>query len=233
MTDVYLPQSGLHIEVDEGHHRKQIEIDKLRENDIIGATKHEIFRIDVTKSIEQVHESIEQIVNLIKNRIKDSDNFKIWDLEAEQTPQTYIDRGYIDLWDDVSFKTSVDAANCFGMNRKPKGIWGGWVKHPIEAGKVIWFPKLYLHKSWENEISNDETVITERNINKEENREFIKMQMQIGSYHKIVFAQGRDSLGIMRYRFKGEFKLNIEKTKEQNRTVWERIATRVKTYPVA
>lgn len=230
LTDMYFPQLEIHIEVDEGHHKKQIEADKLREADIINATGHKIFRIDVTKDIDEVNKEINKIVHFMKDKIETSNNLKAWDLDAEQNPQTYIKLGYIDLNDDVAFRTSVDAANCFGANRKPKGIWGSSIKHPKEVGKLIWFPKLYLHKGWENEISNDETVITEKNIVEAENQEFIEQQIQMGSYHKIVFAQGKDSLGMMRYRFKGEFKLNLEKTREQNRTVWERIATRVNTY---
>lgn len=49
MTDMYFPQFGIHVEVDEGHHKAQIEADKLREADIVDATGHQIFRIDVTK----------------------------------------------------------------------------------------------------------------------------------------------------------------------------------------
>ena len=43
MTDMYFPQLGMHIEVDEGHHKAQIEADKLREADIIDATGHKVF----------------------------------------------------------------------------------------------------------------------------------------------------------------------------------------------
>ena len=54
LTDLYFPQFGLHIEVDEGQHFHDINIeaDKLRDADIVNATEHEIIRIDVTKSLE-------------------------------------------------------------------------------------------------------------------------------------------------------------------------------------
>ena len=45
LTDMYFPQLEMHIEIDEGHHKKQIEADKLREADIINATGHTIFRL--------------------------------------------------------------------------------------------------------------------------------------------------------------------------------------------
>ena len=42
LTDMFFPQLQIHIEIDEGHHKKQIEWDKLREVDIINATGHEV-----------------------------------------------------------------------------------------------------------------------------------------------------------------------------------------------
>ena len=59
LTDMYFPQLHKHIEIDEGHHKKQIESDKLREADIINATGHTIFRVDVTKTIDEINEEID------------------------------------------------------------------------------------------------------------------------------------------------------------------------------
>ena len=52
LTDMFFPQLEIHIEVDEGFHKNQIEYDRLREADIINATGHQILRVDVTKDIE-------------------------------------------------------------------------------------------------------------------------------------------------------------------------------------
>ena len=40
LTDMYFPQLGIHIEVDETHHLNQQEQDQLRQADIVNATNH-------------------------------------------------------------------------------------------------------------------------------------------------------------------------------------------------
>ena len=51
LTDMFFPQLKIHIEVDEGHHKNQIDWDRLRQADIIDATGHKVLRVDVTKDI--------------------------------------------------------------------------------------------------------------------------------------------------------------------------------------
>ena len=68
LTDLFFPQFGLHIEVDEGQHFNQANIkeDKIREADIINATGHEILRIDVTKPFEDINDQINAVVKKLK-----------------------------------------------------------------------------------------------------------------------------------------------------------------------
>ncbi|MFP3589533.1 hypothetical protein SCB29_38925, partial [Paraburkholderia sp. SIMBA_055] len=85
------PQLGIHIEIDEGHHKTNIESDKAREEDIVRVTDHEVKRIDVAKGLISIHQQIEGIVQEIKERLlKEKDKFVPWDIEKEQSPQTYI-----------------------------------------------------------------------------------------------------------------------------------------------
>jgi len=204
LTDAYFPQLNLHIEIDEGHHKKQIDADKIREADIINATGHEILRVDVTQSFEGINSTINDIVSKIKISKLQLADFKPWVIEAEQNPATYISRGYIDLYDDVAFKTMVDAANCFGYNYKPKGIWRGAVKHPKEENKYIWFPKLYKNEEWDNSISDDEKTITEICLTKKITRD-IYVKLREPGIQRIVFARVKSPLGDIMYRFKGEY----------------------------
>ncbi len=62
LTDLYFPQISLHIEVDEEHHKANFKADQLREADIVNATNHEIIRVDVSKSIEEINGAISAIV---------------------------------------------------------------------------------------------------------------------------------------------------------------------------
>jgi hypothetical protein len=54
LTDMFFPQLQVHIEIKEGYHlgERQVELDNLREVDIINATGHEVICVDVTKGIE-------------------------------------------------------------------------------------------------------------------------------------------------------------------------------------
>lgn len=230
LTDMYFPQLHKHIEIDEGHHKTQIRSDKIREADIINVTGHEVLRVDATQSLEVINSTIDDIVSKLKIAKTIKADFKLWDFEAEQNPETYISRGYIDLKDDVAFRTMVDAANCFGNTYKSKGIWSGRAKHAKEGGKFIWFPKLYKNGKWDNAISDDENTITEicldQNIAKPRIHNAIK-DVQI---KRIVFARVKSPLGDIMYRFKGEYELDLERTISINRTVLKRTAERVKTY---
>ena len=231
LTDLFFPQLGLHIEVNEPYHLNQTEQDKLREQDIINATNHRILRVDVSQDILCVNKQIDEVIKEIKERKGSIPDFKNWDIDAESTPKTYIDKGCIELKDNCSFKTMVDAANCFGHNIKPKGIWRGGVNHPNEGGKLIWFPKLYKNKDWENSISLDENIITEISANSDNIKPHIDSIIQSNIFNRIIFARVKGPLGDIMYRYKGEYKLNENKTNYNNGLIWERIKEKSSTYP--
>lgn len=227
MTDLYFPQIGVHIEVDEGFHKKQIDSDKVREADIINATEHEIYRVDVTENIEQVHFEIDKIIGTIKSKIENSKNFKRWDLDEEQNPQTYIDKGYIDLKDDVAFKKIADATTCFGKTYNGQS---GYIAHPIEPEKRLWFPKLYKNDKWNNQLSLDEETIISTTESIEDSKKNVDYIIGQKNYSVIVFAKVKSPLGDVMYRFKGEYKIDAEATNYEIGGVFRRISTRVKTY---
>lgn len=229
LTDMFFPQLQLHIEIDEGHHKKQIEWDKLREADIINVTGHEVLRVDVTQNIEAINNEISQIVEHIKLKKSNTHDFKNWDIEAELNPKTYIDKGFIDLNDDCAFRTMVDAANCFGNNYKPKGIWTGGAGHGKDIGKIIWFPKLYKNGEWNNSINNDETEIREISEIPENAKLHIDHVLK-DNRTRIVFARVKSPLGDIMYRFKGEYELDRNKTNYTDGLLWRRVSEQVKTY---
>jgi very-short-patch-repair endonuclease len=68
LTDLFFPQVNLHIEVDEPYHKDNIENDKIREADIVNATNHEVLRVDVSKSIEDINSQIHEIVENILSK---------------------------------------------------------------------------------------------------------------------------------------------------------------------
>ena len=75
LTDMYFPQFNLHVEIDEPHHKKFIEVDKIREKkDIVNMTNSKVMRVDFTKSLDEIHNQIYEIVhyiNVTKRLLKD------------------------------------------------------------------------------------------------------------------------------------------------------------------
>ncbi|MBC7795518.1 MAG: hypothetical protein H7Z37_01445, partial [Pyrinomonadaceae bacterium] len=63
LTDLYLPQISLHVEIDEAHHKKIVREDLVKQADIINATGHTIERIDATLPLDKFNERIDIIVN--------------------------------------------------------------------------------------------------------------------------------------------------------------------------
>jgi hypothetical protein len=59
----------MHIEIDEGYHKANIEADKIREEDIVGVTDHEVRGFDVTRDLSVIHKQIESVVLEIKDKI--------------------------------------------------------------------------------------------------------------------------------------------------------------------
>ena len=232
MTDMFFPQLSIHIEVDEGFHKKQIEWDRLRENDIINATGHEILRVDVTQKIDCINNSISDIVRKIKEKKTVIRDFKSWDIDAEHNPQTYITKGNISINDDCSFSTIVDAVACFGKQYKKNGIWKGGVKHPKEPDKLIWFPKLYKNKTWNNSISYDENTIIEINEDLIEAEKHVKKTLENPNIQRVVFARVKSPLGDIMYRFKGVYKLDTSETSISQGLIWKRIAESINTYSI-
>ena len=232
LTDMYFPQLKIHIEVDEGHHfdsdGKQVKQDAVREADIINATGHELIRINVCGvAIEDINREIDEAVKTIRTKF-DLVKPAPWDIEAQYSPQTYIDKGSISVDDNVAFRTIADACNCFGHSYS--GFQRGFTKHPNEE-RMLWFPKLYANNDWENEISLDENEIYEKNI-RDQKAYFNKYKNEPKHRkERVVFARVRSSLGDVMYRFKGVYKLDLADSEVKRKFVYKRTATSVNTYP--
>lgn len=231
LTDLYFPQFGLHIEVDEAHHFHDvnIEADKLRVADIVNATGHEIIRFDAAKSFEEINDQVNMIIEKIKE-IKLNSSFTPWDIDSEFDSRTYIQQGYIDVADRVAFTTIKDACNCFGHNYT--GYQRAGASHP-DSDTMLWFPKLYPNGEWDNKISSDEATIIERNKNDDKAKIHAVSHLENKEKHKhkrIIFARVKGNLGDILYRFRGLYELDTKNSNVKVGLIWHRVATRVDTY---
>ncbi len=241
LTDMYFPQLGIHIEINEPHHLNQEEQDKLRQIDIINATNHRILTVHTIYKepltgekkyleIDEIHHQINNVVEIIsceKNKILE---FEPWDLHKEQNSQTYIDKGFISLSDNVVFRTSLDAINCFGYTHK--NFQKGGINHLYRTNTFIWFPKLYksYKRGWDNKLSDDELTLIEKTISPTDLSRHVDRIMNSKVYNRIIFVQSKSPLGDIMYRFKGEYVLDTSETNSKVGLVWKRISDKVETY---
>ena len=228
LTDLYFPQFEIHVEVDEPHHEKEdsVKDDERREQDIIQTTDHKIMRVKIADESEQLR-SLSEIRNDVDNLIKDiatlkqnsvrNGDFIPWDLDLRYSSDPVIKRGYLSIDDNVVFKTQVEALRCFGFQGKGYQR-GGWII-PDGSHDEVWFPRLYQHGMWHNELADQGREIIERASSddpalKAEAVSSIAKQRERGSQHPdkkyIVFAKARDALGFNLLRYVGSFKMNLE-----------------------
>ncbi len=95
LTDLYFPQLGIHIEVNEAYHLSIEEQDKLRQLDIVNATNHILWTVDTSNGIEDTNNQIDEIVEKILKIKNEKKDFKSWNMDIEQNPQFYIDKGFL------------------------------------------------------------------------------------------------------------------------------------------
>ena len=241
LTDIYFPQFDLHLEVDEASHDKSEsrKRDALREQDIIDATSHTIERIKISSNdsrdsgesiLIDVARKTDKIIEkllLKKFEMISANEFEPWDFERKFDPWFYIERGFIDVKDNVRFRRQVDALRCFGFSKRVyrRGSW------PINAsGEThVWFPRLVEHRDWSNNLSDDGMVITERRTSGGLIHDSHTDRYPVPwCTNRITFAKVKDDLGSVMYRFIGVFSLDEEQSTSRL-GVFRRTHTRVNT----
>ena len=214
--------------------KSQVNEDLIRDADILNATGAKPERIKVCGDsrydldINVINSNIDKVVKVIKDKFNTTP-VKIWDIESEYNPQTYIDRGEISADEDVAFRYIYDACNCFGHSYKGPIQARGLVKHKIED-RMLWFPKLYLNEDWDNQLSVDEDTITM--IKHEGNTEFFEKSINTEDdlKERLTFPKVRTNLGNVMYRFKGIYKVDIDESRKKGFFVLKRVSKTAKTY---
>ena len=258
LTDLFFPQFNLHLEIDEPHHLRQKTDDVKREQDIIQETGHRVERIGISsdnsnddlskatvKPLDIIRREIDKFSNLVSDLKKEavkSPGYRPWDFETRYSSGPVIARGFVSVQDNVVFRTQIEAMRCFGFtgNGWQRGAW----RINDGSNDVLWFPRLYEHGMWKNELVNDGTRINERarigedGKPNEEALSSIKKQLKDSRTHPdakwIVFAKARDCLGFNLLRYVGTFKLNLNESTDDN-LIFDRTSDRelVRTHAIA
>jgi hypothetical protein len=236
LTDLYFPQLNYHIEVNEEFHYKddhKINLDKLREDDIKRKTNGHIVRfIDCQGSLETIHSQIDDIVKEINSLIetqKGLSAFRPWH-ENELHPEYWIERGSIDVEENINLRTIEDIGVLFNVAIKNRGfLKPGAVEYSRDGFSQIWWPEKKDKNSWKNDFHNDFEYISEQNVDpikaKNHLNHFINNNVECT---RIVFFKHKDELGFKLYKFVGCYKLNVDKSVQANQVIWERFAKNYK-----
>lgn len=223
LTDMFLPQFNLHIEVDEPHHIKNFIKDKNRELDIIETTNHSFERVAITGNIEELHGRIEELVNIIKEK-KSSENFIPWQVLEDYDLDYYKKKKSIHVDDNSSFKLIFHVCNLFGNSYK--GFQKALAKNQFNLNQDLWFPKFYENKEWDNRISENGEYIYEICKNPIKKHDHFTHSATMNR-ERITFPRMKDNLGFVFYRFKGIFLFDEKLSSIENGVVYKRVAKEV------
>lgn len=242
LADLYLPQLNIFIEINEPFHKNNVEIDKIRNEEIVNKTHSELRIIDcgfVTngengkdeihwKSIEEIHCQVTDVVKLIKQRISElGDKFKPWDDVSTLTVEYHRNKGCLKVEDNECLRTTEDVAAVFGTKAKHRGfLRASGAAIPNKKNEVVWWPNTD-HRLWCNILSEDGMFIYEYPTKENKSitpEKHLKQWLSASEETRITFLRYKDDLGFCFYRFVGVFCLNKEKSIQENKCVWKRVS---------
>ena len=232
LTDIYLPQFNLHIEVNESAHyssKEKIESDNLRKNEIKRNTGHEIIEVDCSKSIDEINQQIESIVKKIKDKLieqQKNNSFKPWDPHNERNPNYWKQKGVIKSTEEVALGSIEDICVLFeidlnavkrGYLRKPAVIF------PKDQNYLIWWPSNQTRSGWLNDLIDDGRSIVESHIQNQKLAKHFHENID-STLKRIVFFHNKDVLGLTSYKFIGIFAVDKGLSSPEKGIVYTKLA---------
>jgi len=237
LLDLFFPAINFAIEVDEPHHTNQKEQDEVRMEDVLTAlvsddwracnhstTSDLVFRVTTNeKSIEEIDEQISHAVEIIKEKIAAMGTELEW-LTYEEELARIKSQETFSIRNNFGFRYIKEIANTI-FGRDYNNLQRCHIKNiDAEHRLNLYCPKLAILKAgekiapakgWLNELSDDWSTISQSNKDKDRNRllaEF-KEEKKSGT-RRATFAQYRDHLGFIRYRFVGVFEYDSFENKD-------------------
>lgn len=228
LADLYLPQLGIFIEINEPYHKDENgvlrEIDKIRNEEISQVTHSEPIVIDCDNSIENIHFKISEVVQEIKQAIiEKGDKFIPWDGGSSLSVEYHRKKGYLKVDESEYVRTIDEAFAIFGAKAKHRGflrVAGASISN--KKNEIVWCPNS-VHRIWCNEVSENGLEIREYNKDEQVRKKHVEKHISINQ-KRVTFFREEDELGFHFYRFVGVFELNKEKSEKENKCVWERIS---------
>ena len=167
LVDLFFPQFELYLEVNESYHLddNQKLYDKLRMEQIWEITGWERHVISTEASLSEINHSIQKFVSVLKakkHNLNDSNEFKQWTASSAEKINQILERGYLSAKLNDHLPKQADVTRLFGANHEEwmKGSYP--YRKPFDfMPKMVWFPKLYKHSTWTNQLSVDGKKIIE------------------------------------------------------------------------
>jgi len=231
LTDVYFPQLGYHIEVNEPAHYENIERiqqDLKRIKEIESNTGQRVFVIDCRDDLKGIHNQINKIISEINAKVNNQiqqGTFEPWNPENEHDPNFWKTKGHISISDEVSFHRIEDICLLFGADHaktKMGFLRKGGIQHPIHTNLFLWWPSEKPRSGWQNKYNEFNGTIIETHSDKEKKVKHYNNYSQ-ETHTRVVFFHYKDILGLTNYKYVGVFTNDIEKSNAKIGTVWSRI----------
>jgi len=236
LTDVYLPQVQIHIEVNEPAHyesSERIEADDKRKKEIESQTGHKLFTIDCRNDLTKIHAQIDSVVTEIKERVNkqiEDLKFKPWQPDIERNPDYWKSKKIISVEDEVSMNNIEDICKLFNadFNKTIRGFQRlGGLSHPQNNNILLWWPSEVTRQGWLNRLDEIEYSITETHSDEIKKGKHFQDHFNTKQL-RCVFFHYKDILGLTSYKFKGVFAYDSEKSQPAIGTVWKRIDDKIK-----
>lgn len=237
LTDLYLPQINMIVEIDEGQHLDSQYQDEQRSEDIRRIEAVEGVRIERISlcdkntskafTMAEVHQQIDDVVKIIKEAVAElGDKFQPWDNEL-WTPEYYKRKGCFRVVDDDYIKSIDDAATIFDTKAKHRGfLRAAGFPVPNKENVIVWCPAKD-NKQWSNKLIEEDGQIFIYESNNDLDKKDKHVQNHIekeGKETRITFFREKDDLGFNFYKFVGVFEIDKPKSLEQNKCVWVKIS---------
>ena len=225
LSDLYLPQLNIFIEINEPFHKNNVEVDNIRNEEILKVTSSKPIVIDCDCDIQEIHRQVTAVVSLIRQRITDvGDKFKPWDDASTLIVEYHRNKGYLKVEGNECLRTTEDVAAVFGTKPKHRGfLRASGAAVPNKKNEIIWWPNTE-HRLWCNQLSEDGMYIYEYPKADNKRAEHLRHWLSAPEETRITFLRYKDDLGFCFYRFVGVFRLDKEKSKQEDKCVWERIS---------
>lgn len=224
LLDLYFPQINVGIECDEAYHEKNKEPDKIREVNVEQALSalctgkdFTLIRINANTDIVDLECQINHAVDRIRTLYEEYGSPR-WSNEKDAV-QKVLEDGHLSFYENLQFSKIVDVAKCFGRNYKAMQSSTFF----IDDHTLVWCPKLAVEMNgilkapssagWLNILSGQwDTITTLVPEDKEHHKKYREPGLKI-----LLFAQSKNILGQVNYRFMGVFA--FERSEENHKKI--------------